>query len=74
MKDIRDGQEKNFSLQPGDIIFVPESFSNPTAHLSADGWPSREHRNAAVGRSVLAAGQLVLERLEALLERGLVGG
>lgn len=26
VKNIRDGQEKNFSLQPGDIIFVPESF------------------------------------------------
>jgi polysaccharide export outer membrane protein len=26
VKDIRDGQEKNFALQPGDIIFVPESF------------------------------------------------
>ena len=26
VKDIRDGKEKNFSLQPGDIVFVPESF------------------------------------------------
>jgi polysaccharide export outer membrane protein len=26
VKDIRDGQEKNFPLQPGDIVFVPESF------------------------------------------------
>ncbi|QRK14221.1 polysaccharide biosynthesis/export family protein [Archangium violaceum] len=26
VKDIRDGVEKNFPLQPGDIIFVPESF------------------------------------------------
>ncbi|WNG39101.1 polysaccharide export protein [Archangium violaceum] len=26
VKDIRDGAEKNFPLQPGDIIFVPESF------------------------------------------------
>jgi polysaccharide export outer membrane protein len=26
VKDIRDGLEKNFSLYPGDIVFVPESF------------------------------------------------
>ncbi|WP_257454708.1 polysaccharide biosynthesis/export family protein [Archangium lipolyticum] len=26
VKDIRDGLEKNFSLRPGDIVFVPESF------------------------------------------------
>ncbi|PTL79225.1 polysaccharide biosynthesis/export family protein [Vitiosangium sp. GDMCC 1.1324] len=25
VKDIRDGAEKNFPLQPGDIVFVPES-------------------------------------------------
>jgi protein involved in polysaccharide export with SLBB domain len=25
VKDIRDGAEKNFALQPGDIVFVPES-------------------------------------------------
>jgi polysaccharide export outer membrane protein len=24
--DIEQGREKNFPLQPGDIIFVPESF------------------------------------------------
>ncbi|MGZ3459040.1 MAG: polysaccharide biosynthesis/export family protein [Archangium sp.] len=26
VKDIRDGMEKNFPLQPGDIVYVPESF------------------------------------------------
>ena len=26
VKDIRDGAEKNFSLRPGDIVYVPESF------------------------------------------------
>jgi len=26
VKDIRDGAEKNFTLRPGDIVYVPESF------------------------------------------------